>query len=53
MICAIMIGRKGSKGFPGKNTYKIFGKSICEYPLIACQKVKKSIDFLYLLIVMK
>lgn len=36
-----MIGRKGSKGFPGKNTYKIFGKSICEYPLIACQKVKK------------
>ena len=38
MICALMIGRKGSKGFPGKNTKKIFGKSLCEYPIIAAKK---------------
>ena len=23
MIIAILIGRKGSRGFPGKNTYKV------------------------------
>lgn len=38
MICALMIGRKGSKGLPGKNTKKIFGKSLCEYPIIAAKK---------------
>ncbi len=40
MIVALMIGRAGSRGFPGKNTIKILGKSLCEYPLIACQKSK-------------
>ncbi len=35
-----MIGRAGSKGFPGKNTAKILGRSICEYPLIAAKKSK-------------
>ena len=35
-----MIGRAGSQGLPGKNTKKIFGKSLCEYPLIASKKSK-------------
>ncbi len=37
---AILIGRKGSKGFPGKNTKKIGKKNLCEYPVIAAKKVK-------------
>ena len=41
MICALMIGRKGSTGFPNKNVKKVFGKSICEYPIIAAKKSKK------------
>lgn len=40
MIIALMIGRAGSKGLPGKNTKKIRGKSLCEFPLIACKKSK-------------
>ena len=35
---AILIGRKGSKGFPGKNTRKIGPKKLCEYPVIAALK---------------
>ena len=35
-----MIGRSGSKGLPGKNTKKILGKSLCEFPLIACKRSK-------------
>ena len=38
MIFAILIGRKGSRGFKGKNTVKLFGKACCEYPLIAAKK---------------
>jgi CMP-N-acetylneuraminic acid synthetase len=34
MNIAIMIGRGRSKGFPGKNLKKIYGKRLCEYPLI-------------------
>ena len=40
MIIALMIGRAGSRGLPGKNTKKILGKSLCEFPLIACKKSK-------------
>ena len=46
MITAIMIGRKGSRGFPGKNTYKVLGRALCEYPLIAAKK-SKFIDKIY------
>jgi len=46
MIVAIMIGRKGSRGFPGKNTYKVLGRSLCEYPLIAAKK-SRFIDKIY------
>ena len=40
MIVALMIGRKGSTGFPNKNTIKIFNKHLCEYPIIAAKKTK-------------
>jgi len=40
MICALMIGRKNSAGFPGKNTYKILNVPLCAYPLRAAQKAK-------------
>ena len=43
---ALMIGRKGSKGFPGKNTTKVVGRALAEYPLIAAKK-SKSIDRIY------
>ena len=35
-----MIGRAGSKGFPGKNTASVLGRKLCEYPLIAATKSK-------------
>ena len=40
MIIALMIGRKGSSGFPNKNLLKIFNKHLCEYPIIAAKKTK-------------
>ena len=47
MIIAIMIGRKGSSGLPGKNTYSVLGRPLAEYPLIAAKKAE-SVDRLYL-----
>ena len=40
MISAIIIGRKGSKGFKGKNTTNIFGKPMFYYPLEQALKSK-------------
>ena len=40
MICALMIGRAGSGGFPKKNITKILGKRLCEYSLTAAKKSK-------------
>ena len=40
MICALMMGRAGSTGFPNKNIKKILGRRMFEYPLIACKKSK-------------
>lgn len=37
MISALLIGRKGSIGFPGKNTYPLFGKPLAEYPMEAAR----------------
>ena len=42
---AIMIGRSGSKGLPGKNVRKVLGRPLAEYPIIAA---KKSIIYLFL-----
>lgn len=47
MICALMIGRAGSTGFPGKNVYKVLGRPLCAYPLIAASK-SKSVDRIFI-----
>jgi CMP-N-acetylneuraminic acid synthetase len=47
MIVAILIGRAGSSGLPGKNTRLILGRPLAEYPLMVAQKTK-NIDLLYL-----
>ena len=33
MIIALLMGRKESQGFPGKNTYPVCGKPLMSYPL--------------------
>jgi CMP-N-acetylneuraminic acid synthetase len=35
IVCALMIGRKGSVGFPGKNIYPVLGRPLAAYPLLA------------------
>lgn len=40
MDIAILIGRKGSKGFPNKNIKKVGNKHLCEYPVLAVKKIK-------------
>jgi CMP-N-acetylneuraminic acid synthetase len=37
IVCALMIGRKGSIGFPGKNIYPVFGRPLAAYPLLAAK----------------
>jgi hypothetical protein len=46
MIAALLIGRKGSLGFPGKNFYPILGRPLMVYPLLAGQNAKE-VDQLY------
>jgi hypothetical protein len=40
MIAALMLGRKGSTGFPGKNLYPILGRPLMVYPLLAAQHAR-------------
>ncbi len=45
MVIAVLIGRKGSKGFPGKNLFKVMGKPMALYPMeaaIGCAEVDKT-----------
>ncbi|MBF0568218.1 MAG: cytidylyltransferase [Nitrospirae bacterium] len=35
MIVAMLMGRKGSKGFPGKNLHPVFGRPLAWYPMRA------------------
>lgn len=37
-VCALMLGREGSSGFPGKNTYPLLGRPMMAYPILAAQK---------------
>ncbi len=37
MICALMLGREGSRGFPGKNTAPLLGRPLMAYPLLAAK----------------
>ncbi|MCX5855337.1 MAG: cytidylyltransferase [Deltaproteobacteria bacterium] len=46
MIAALLLGRKGSVGFPGKNLYPILGRPLMEYPLLAAVSAKK-VDSVY------
>ncbi|MFB3785610.1 MAG: cytidylyltransferase domain-containing protein [bacterium] len=46
MIPALMIGREGSTGFPGKNLYPVLGRPLCAYPLLAA-KQSRGVDRLY------
>lgn len=43
MIIAVLMGREGSTGFPGKNIFPVHGRALMEYPLIA-SKHSKFID---------
>lgn len=40
MITALLIGREGSRGVPGKNTMNILGKPLMQYPLDAALSSK-------------
>lgn len=41
MISALLIGRKGSVGFPGKNTYPVMGKPLAFYPTKAAMDAQE------------
>ena len=43
MIPALLLGRKGSVGFPGKNTSTVLGRPLSQYPIIAAKNAT-SID---------
>ena len=38
IVCALLIGRKGSVGFPGKNTFRVLGRPLVEYPILAARE---------------
>jgi len=38
MICSLILGRKGSVGFPGKNLYEIDGHPLAWYPMKAAME---------------
>lgn len=40
MIAALLIGRKGSRGFPDKNVYPVLGHPLAYYPLVAAKKAE-------------
>ncbi len=46
MIPAILMGREGSKGFPGKNLIEVLGRPLMEYPLTSALAAK-SVDSVY------
>lgn len=47
MIIAVLMGRKRSKGFPGKNLHIISGKPLAYYPIAAARKCPE-IDKIYI-----
>ena len=40
MICALLLGRHGSSGFPGKNVYPVLGRPLIAYPLMAARDAR-------------
>ena len=49
MIVVLMMGRAGSRGFPGKNIKKVLGRHLFEYPLIASKNSKYVVSLYELL----
>jgi cytidylyltransferase family protein len=47
MICALLLGREGSMGFPRKNVYPVLGRPLVAYPLLAASAAA-SVDRVYL-----
>ena len=47
MIAALLLGRKGSVGFPGKNTMPVLGRPLCAYPMLASINSKR-VDKLFI-----
>jgi hypothetical protein len=47
MTAALVIGREGSQGFPGKNTHPVVGRPLVAYPLMAARDAE-SVDQVYL-----
>jgi CMP-N-acetylneuraminic acid synthetase len=45
-VVALMLGRGGSTGFPGKNLYPILGRPLMAYPLIAAAE-SRTVDRVY------
>jgi CMP-N-acetylneuraminic acid synthetase len=37
-VCALLIGRAGSRGFPGKNLHPVLGRPLAAYPLLAARE---------------
>lgn len=46
MVVALMLGRGGSTGFPGKNTHSVLGRPLMEYALLAARYTPE-IDEIY------
>jgi len=46
VIVAILIGREGSTGYPGKNVTDVLGRPLMAWPLVAAKEVKE-IDRIY------
>jgi len=47
MIAALLLGRKGSVGFPGKNLFPLLGRPLMVYPLLAALNAR-SVDEVYI-----
>ncbi len=47
MIAALLIGRKGSTGLPGKNTMPVLGRPMCAYAFLAARHAK-TVDAVYI-----
>jgi hypothetical protein len=46
VIAALLIGRAGSSGFPGKNLYPILGRPLAAYPMMAARD-SRHVDSLF------
>ena len=46
MVVALMLGREGSVGFPGKNTHPVLGRPLMSYPLLAAS-ASECVDRIY------